>query len=171
MRSRLRKYGVRRAEKFYAALVTARSVVYLNRRSPVSLEILRREKEGVVILDLKGAITMGNEDIQFRQYIQSLPADARVILNLKDIRAIDTAGMGTLTLCALNLRKTGGRLALFNLSQSHIELVVLLKLDSMFEIFGDEQSAVDSFFPDRKVNRYDILAFAKRQNEGSGDTK
>ncbi len=137
----------------------------------MSLEILRRKKEGVVILDLKGPITMGDEDLQFRQYVQSLPGDARVILNLKDVHAIDTAGLGTLTLGSLKLRKGGGRMALFNLSQAHIELVVLLKLDAMFEIFGDEQSAVDSFFPDRKIEPYDILAFAKRQNQLAEDKK
>jgi anti-sigma B factor antagonist len=137
----------------------------------VSLEILPRKNEGIVILDLKGHITMGDEDLQFRQYVQSLPRDARIILNLKDVHAIDTAGLGTLTLGALNLRKAGGRMALFNLSQAHIKMVVLLKLDAMFEIFGDEQSAVDSFFPDRKLEHYDILAFAKRQDQLAGDKK
>lgn len=137
----------------------------------MSLEILRRESEGIVILDLKGHITMGDEDLQFRQYVQSLPRDARIILNLKEVHAIDTAGLGTLTLGSLKLRKAGGRMALFNLSPSHIELLVLLKLDSIFDVFGDEQSAVDSFFPDRKIDHYDILAFAKRQNQLAGDKK
>jgi anti-sigma B factor antagonist len=79
--------------------------------------------------------------------------------------------LGTLTLCSLNLRKAGGGMALFNLSQSHIELLVLLRMDSTFKIFSDEQGAVDSFFPDREVNHYDILAFAKRQSQESGEKK
>jgi anti-sigma B factor antagonist len=146
-------------------------MVYLNRRYQVSLEILQRDNEGIIILDLKGHIKIGDEDLQFRQYIQSLPHDARIALNLKDVHAIDTAGLGTLTLCSLNLHQAGGGLALFNLSQSHIESLDLLRIDSTFEVFSDEQAAVDSFFPDRKVNRYDILAFAKRQNQESGEKK
>jgi hypothetical protein len=35
-----------------------------------------------------------------------------------------------------------------------------------FEMFDDEQDAVNSFFPDRVVKRYDVLKFVQ-QNEAN----
>jgi anti-sigma B factor antagonist len=59
------------------------------------------------------------------------------------------------------LRKAGGRLALASVNQSHLELFTLTKLALAFEFFGDEQDAVNSFFPDREQKRFDILNFVR----------
>ena len=48
-----------------------------------------------------------------------------------------------------------------------MELFVLMKLESVFETFLDEQDAVNSFFPDRSVQRFDILAFIEHQKNHS----
>ena len=139
----------------------------------MSLEIQQREKEGITILDLRGRLTMGDEDLALRQYLKSLCDTGKIsiVLNLDGVTEIDTTGLGTLVFCSLKLRKAGGRMALINLSPSHIELMILLKLESLFEIFADEQSAVDSFFPDRAIQRYDILSFVQRQSsEPTGNT-
>jgi hypothetical protein len=45
-----------------------------------------------------------------------------------------------------------------------MELFVLMKLEGVFETFLDEQDAVNSFFPDRSVQRFDILAFIEQQS-------
>jgi len=34
-------------------------------------------------------------------------------------------------------------------------------LATVFEIFTDEQDAVNSFFPDRKLKQFDILSFVQ----------
>jgi anti-sigma B factor antagonist len=59
------------------------------------------------------------------------------------------------------LSKAGGGLALMNLSKRSAELLVLTKLATVFQIFDDEKSAVDSFFPHREVKKFDILDFVK----------
>jgi anti-sigma B factor antagonist len=46
--------------------------------------------------------------------------------------------------------------------------MVLTKLDTVFEVFKDEQDAVDSFFPDRAIRRYDVLEFVHEQEKGPG---
>jgi anti-sigma B factor antagonist len=52
-------------------------------------------------------------------------------------------------------------LKLLNLSRRNIELLVLTKLATVFEIFGDEQDAVNSYFPGRELKRFDILNFVQ----------
>jgi anti-sigma B factor antagonist len=56
---------------------------------------------------------------------------------------------------------------LVNLNRSHLELFLLTKLAIAFEFYDDEQTAVNSFFPDRRLKHYDILDFVQ-QEEGGG---
>jgi anti-sigma B factor antagonist len=54
-------------------------------------------------------------------------------------------------------------LALVNLNRSHLELFLLTKLAIAFEFFDDEQDAVNSFFPDRALKRFDILNYVQQE--------
>lgn len=135
---------------------------------PVDLQIQQREVEGIIILDLRGRLILGQEDLLLRQTIRSL-ADAakqRLILNLKDVSDVDTAALGTLIYCGLKFRESGGRLVLLNLAPSHAKLSDIMKLNTTFETYQDEHLAVNSFFPERVVPHYDILDFVEElENE------
>lgn len=133
----------------------------------MALEIRRREKEGIVILDLSGALTVGEPAARMREALQSLLAADRknVILNLRDVDYIDSTGLGAMVVCYTTLRKAGGALKLLHLNRRNIELLVLTKLSTVFEIFSDEQDAVNSFFPGRAIKRFDILSFLEQQSE------
>ncbi len=134
----------------------------------MSLEIEQRQREGIIILDLKGRITVGDESAELRTRIRELIAAGvrEVLLNLSDVDYIDSTGLGAMVICFTSLRKQGGRLKLENLNRRNVELLVLTKLTTVFEIFNDEQDAVNSFFPDRAIKRFDILEFVKEQTEG-----
>jgi anti-sigma B factor antagonist len=69
---------------------------------------------------------------------------------------VDTTGLGTLLFALAKLRKAGGNLAIFNMKPFHIQLLTEAKLEAVFEVFQGEQNAINSFFPDREVSRYDI---------------
>lgn len=137
----------------------------------MSLQIEEREREGIVILDLKGPLTLGHGDLELRDRLPSLHQSGKVniILNLQDVSHIDSTGLGTLVFGLARLRRSGGRLALLNLNRSHLELFLLTKLAIAFEFFSDEQDAVDSFFPDRALKHYDVLDFV--QHEADRDSK
>lgn len=127
------------------------------------LQIEQRENEGIVVLDLKGRLVLGPEDVALRQQLQALSegASKNVALNLKDLSDFDTTALGTLVFSATKYREAGGRLVLFNLSPKHSELSNMVKLNTAFDIYPDEVSAVNSFFPDRAVQHYDILEFVE----------
>lgn len=136
----------------------------------MGLEIGHRELEGIEIVDLQGRLTFGDEDLQFRNDIDKLARTGknRVVLNLAGVTDIDTTGLGTLLFALAKLRKAGGGLALVNLNPSHIELLVLAKLETVFEVFGDEQNAINSFFPGREIQRFDILEFVRSMPQRQG---
>jgi anti-sigma B factor antagonist len=131
----------------------------------MSLEIRRREREGITILDLSGRITAGQEVQVLRDELAAVAADGvrEVILNLGGIEYIDSTGLGALVMCFTSLRNLDGKLKLENLNRRNIELLVFTKLTTVFEIFNEELDAVNSFFPDRQIKRFDILSFVREQ--------
>jgi anti-sigma B factor antagonist len=133
----------------------------------MKLEIEQRQNEGIFILDLKGRLVLGPEDLAVRQRLQTLLDAGRhnVIVNLKEVSDIDSTGLGTLVTCALRFRDSGGKLVLLHLSDSQARLPDILKLNAVFESYQNEVQAVNSFFPDRKINRYDILDFVEEQEQ------
>ena len=133
----------------------------------MSLRINQREREGIVILDLDGPLILGEQESDLRQSLLLLrqAGKVQIALNLQSVSRIDSSGIGTLVFAHVKLRKAGGRLALFNLNSSHLKLMLLTKLVTVFELFADEQDAVNSCFPERATKRYDILSFLQRGDE------
>ncbi len=125
----------------------------------MALRIARREQEGVSILRLEGRLTFGQEDILLNEEIRHALASRRIrlVIDLGDVDKIDSAGVGTLLYARAELRKAGGGLALANLRPSHMEALLIAKLETVFNVYGSEQDAVNSFFPERDVPRYDLL--------------
>jgi anti-sigma B factor antagonist len=131
----------------------------------MSLQIEEREKEGIVILYLKGSLTLDDGDLPLRDRLAALQqsANVNVILDLKEVTHIDSTGLGTLVLGLARLRKAGGRLALLNVNRTHLKLFLLTRLAISFEFFDDQQDAVNSFFPDRELKQFDVLEFVKQE--------
>jgi anti-sigma B factor antagonist len=138
--------------------------------------VSQREREGIAILDLAGTLTVGDAATALRTTLRELVSAGRsnVVLNLAEVDYIDSTGLGALVVCFTSLRKSGGRLVLLNLIRRHLELLVLTKLSTVFEIFDDEQDAVNSFFPNRHIRHFDILSFVNQQRRseaGDDDAK
>ena len=84
---------------------------------------------------------------------------------MQQVDYVDSTGLGALVMTYTTLNKAGGKIKLLNLTRRSIELLVMTKLTTIFEVFDDEQNAVNSFFPDREIKRFDILNFVQ-QYEG-----
>jgi anti-sigma B factor antagonist len=133
----------------------------------MALDITQREREGVTILDLKGRITVGPEAGALRDKFSEVSQQGvhNLVFNLAAVDYIDSTGLGALVICATTLRKNNGAVKLVNLNRRNVELLVMTKLATVFEIFTDEQDAVNSFFPDRKIKTFDILDFVQQMKK------
>src|SRR5579871_592043 len=133
----------------------------------MALDIQQREREGVIILDLKGRITVGPEATALREGSAALKDSGalKTVLNMQQVDYIDSTGLGALVIVATAMRKAGGNVKLLNLNRRNIELLVMTKLATVFEIFADEQDAVNSYYPDRKINTFDILNFVQEMKK------
>jgi anti-sigma B factor antagonist len=133
----------------------------------MDLRIEQREKEGIRILDLRGRLVIGDSESLLRTTLIALSGEGNVniVLNFAEVKEVDDDGLGALVVCHANLRRAGGALKLLNLSRVHMELFISMKLSGVFEVFQDEQGAVNSFFPDRAVRSFDILEFVESQRK------
>ena len=132
----------------------------------MAFEITEREREGIAILAIKGRLTAG-ESNPMREKITELMAagKANIILDLAHVEYIDSTGLGGLVICYTQLKRAGGALKLMRLNRRNVELLALTRLHTVFEVFAEEQDAVNSFFPGREIKRFDILAFVKNQQQ------
>jgi anti-sigma B factor antagonist len=140
----------------------------------MSLQITRHETEGIVIFELSGRLVVGPSTNQFRETVESSiqSGHSNIILNLKGVEYIDSTGLGALVLCFTKCQKSGGSLKLVSLNRRDMELLVLTKLTTIFDVYNEEQDAINSYFPDREIKRFDILSFVRQHREDdSGDDR
>lgn len=116
---------------------------------------------------MKGRLVVGDPAVRLRDALNQEVAEGRthVILNLGEVDYIDSTGLGCMVICYTTLQKAGGTLKLMKLNRRNIELLLLTKLSTIFEIFADEQDGINSFFPEREIKRFDILSFVQQQKE------
>jgi anti-sigma B factor antagonist len=133
----------------------------------MALVINEREVEGILILDLQGRLVAGDSAgaLRERGHKAAGGENRNLVLNMRGVDYIDSSGLGTLVAAHSTLEKAGGGMALMNLSKRSAELLILTKLATVFRIFDDEKAAVDSFFPNREIRRFDILDFVKNSNQ------
>ncbi len=134
------------------------------------LTVQSHDSDGILILELSGRLVAGGPANVLREAIDEQIRRGRkqMVMNLAQVDFIDSTGLGALVICFTTLRKAGGALKLIGLNRRNIELLVLTKLSTVFEVFQDEQDAVNSFYPEREIRRFDILEFVQ-ENKGQGE--
>ena len=118
----------------------------LRKQLPVSLSLIPRRLDDVVILDLGGRITMGEGTLIVRDYIQKLldGGERKFLLNLAEVDYIDSSGLGELVTSFTTVRNQGGELKLLDLTRRVRDLLQITKLLTVFEVFDNEAEALKS---------------------------
>jgi anti-sigma B factor antagonist len=111
------------------------------------MKISVRESGKVSIIDLKGKITIGSGDIQLRDTINTLvgAGKTQILVDMKDVTAIDSSGIGELVGCYTTLTNKGGKLKLLHLPPKIQDVLTVTQLITVFDVFEDEAEAVRSF--------------------------
>src|SRR6476659_4460484 len=111
------------------------------------LELKERQAGDVTILDLSGAVRIGEGSIALRDAIRDLSADGKkkLLLNLAGVNYVDSSGIGELIANYTTVSRQGGQLKLLNLTDRIQNLLVITKLLTVFDAFEDEGEALKSF--------------------------
>jgi anti-sigma B factor antagonist len=113
----------------------------------VGIKTSTRQIGDVVIVDTIGELRLGEGTNVLRRVVGELVEQGyqNILLNLRDVRHIDSAGVGELMSCYTSINNRGGQLKLLNLSKNVHNLLQITKLCTIFEIAEDEPTALASF--------------------------
>jgi anti-sigma B factor antagonist len=111
------------------------------------MQIEERRVGDVVVLDVKGRVTLGEGDEILKDKVNSLlnQGSKKLVLNLADVPYIDSAGLGEIVRTFTTVSRQGGSLKLLNLTKRITDLLAITKLLTVFETFESEGDAVKSF--------------------------
>ena len=111
------------------------------------MQIEERKVGDVVVLDLKGKITLGEGDEMLKDKVNSLvnQGHKKVILNLADVPYIDSAGLGEIVRTYTTVSRQGGKLKLLNLTKRIQDLLAITKLLTVFDTYDSEAEAIKSY--------------------------
>ena len=106
-----------------------------------------RKNGDVVIVDMTGRLVGGIGDEILRNVVNELLAEdwKKILLNLSGVTAIDSAGIGELVAGLKTARHLGASLRILNLNERVRTALHLGRLLPLFEVYGDEKAAVQSF--------------------------
>ena len=108
------------------------------------MQISARRLDKTTILDISGDIDLAHSTEVRRVVLQEFreKRTPKVILNLSDVRYIDSSGVASLVEGLKASRDVGSRLILFGLSPIAREVLQLSRLLKLFEIYDTEDMAV-----------------------------
>ncbi|MBO0720224.1 MAG: STAS domain-containing protein [Blastocatellia bacterium] len=111
------------------------------------MTISERNSGGVTILDVEGKILLGEGDVQLKRKIDELIErnEKLLLLNLANVPYMDSGGLGEVVRSYTTVKRAGGDLKLVNATKRINDLLTITKLITVFEVFDDEASAVNSF--------------------------
>ena len=111
------------------------------------LNIRERQAGDVTILDMDGKITIGEGSVAVRSAIRRLLEEGKkkILLNLAGVGYVDSSGIGELVSSYTTINREGGQLKLLNLTQKIQDLLAITKLLTVFDVYDDEASALNSF--------------------------
>ena len=117
------------------------------------MHIEERSVGDVVVLDLKGKITLGEGDELLKDKVNSLVNQGRrkILLNFGEVPYVDSAGLGEIVRTYTTVSRQGGSLKLLSLTKRITDLLAITKLLTVFETFDTESDAIKSFSPSAKV--------------------
>jgi anti-sigma B factor antagonist len=114
----------------------------------MKVEIVTEKIDAGFLLSLKGDVDMNtSSDVRsalaevFKQGSSGMKA---VLIDLSQVRYMDSSGIATLVEAMQNCLKKGARLRLFELSPPVRDVFELARLASVFEIFATRNDAVVS---------------------------
>jgi anti-sigma B factor antagonist len=117
------------------------------------MQIDERSVGDVMVLDVKGKVTLGEGDEMLKDKVNSLvnQGHKKIVLNLAEVPYIDSAGLGEIVRTYTTVSRQGGNLKLLNLTKRITDLLSITKLLTVFETYDSENDAIRSFSASAKV--------------------
>lgn len=111
------------------------------------MKLKTREQSDVMIVELSGKIMGGPESAQFHDTIkQAISASRkRVVIDLGEVEWMNSSGIGLLVSAYTTLKNAGCEMKLARTTDKIQSLLVITKLNSVFDSHSSVDGAIQSF--------------------------
>lgn len=111
------------------------------------MDVRVRKINSVAVLDLDGRLTLAENTLKLHNLLEALLREnqRQFVLNMRNVKLMDCAGIGQIVLSYRRVREKGGDLKLLNLNRRFHYLLKMMRLLTVIDVFDDEQVAVSSF--------------------------
>jgi len=108
------------------------------------VQISSRQLDKTTIFDVSGDIDLANSPTVRKALLKEIRDNRtpRVVMNLSNVRYIDSSGVASLVEGLKAARDVGTRFILFGLSTSAREVLQLSRLLKIFEVYENEEQAL-----------------------------
>jgi anti-sigma B factor antagonist len=115
----------------------------------MTVTITNKEISGVSVVALDGRIVLGEESGLLRERVKSLVGEGKkkIVLNMANVKYIDSAGLGILVAAHVSAKTQGAELHLSNLGNKFHDVLQLTRLLTVFSVYDTEADAISSFGP------------------------
>jgi anti-sigma B factor antagonist len=113
----------------------------------MGFQISTRELDRIIVVDAVGRLTLSDSRTRLRDLIHVFTGNGHktFLLNLAGVDFVDSDGMGELVRCYSIVRQTGGEMKLAHVTRKVQDLLQITRLNTLFEIYSDEQAALQAF--------------------------
>jgi anti-anti-sigma factor len=129
-------------------------------RATEKMQTTVRQIGGISVVDVWGGITFGANCAMLREVVSSLLEKGRkhVLLNLRGVEYIDSAGLGELVRTHLTIQRRGGQFKIVSRNPKAQSLFKATMLHKLFDIHQYEATAIPSFGPlTTEISRYSSI--------------
>ncbi len=111
------------------------------------MAISTRIVKGVAILDLQGEMTFWQGSGELHNKVRELVDTGirNILLNARGVGEVDSSGIGEFVGSYTTVSNRGGHLKLLNLTDKLNQVIETTNLNTIFEIYDNEQRAISSF--------------------------
>ena len=106
-----------------------------------------RSSDTATILDMNGALKIGDAEQGFREKVRELLAagSKNLAVNMAAVPMTDSSGIGAMMYAYTSAKRVGGKCKFFALSNQVRQVLKMVLLDTVFELYDDEAAALASF--------------------------
>jgi anti-sigma B factor antagonist len=113
----------------------------------MEMDIATRQTSKATIVDLTGPLRLGESSQAFRNTLECLKAEGvkNLVVNLSCVSDVDSSGIGALVRAHTMMRQLTGQCKFFAPSKRVMQVLKVVRLETVLELFEDEATALLGF--------------------------
>ncbi len=112
------------------------------------MRIIERRIGDITVIDVSGRMTLTDCPGRIKDKITALvyQGHKQIVVNLATVTYVDSSGLGELVACHLTAVNNGGVIKLANPGRRTQDLLLLTKLNTIFDVHPTEVDAIQAFY-------------------------